>query len=442
MAFASGLPGTAMSFPEDLDRDRLRALQAERLQSLVGDVLGGNAFWRGRLRDAGFEDLAALSERLQDLEVLSELPVCSKADLVSDQDAEQPYGSNLSEPLSAYTRLHQTSGTTGRPLRWLDTPAAWSNLLEAWAQIFRIAGVVSSDRFAFPFSFGPFIGFWAAFEGAAAAGHLCLPGGGMSSAARLQLIEDNQATVVCCTPTYALRLAEVASEQGVDLVGGSVRMLIVAGEPGGSVPGIRDAIEAAWGAGVIDHWGMTELGPLAVECEAAPGGMHVLETECIAEVVDSERLQPVAAGEQGELLITTLRRSGSPVLRYRTGDLVEVDPKPCGCGRALLRLRGGILGRSDDMITVRGNNVFPSSIEAVIRSVEGVAEFRVLLGSEGPLDRLSVEIEPVAGVAEDALSDTVAAAIRATFNFGADVAAVASGTLPRFELKGRRFVRE
>ena len=214
MAFASGLPGTAMSFPEDLDRDRLRALQAQRLQSLVGDVLGGNAFWRGRLRDAGFEDLAALSERLQDLEVLSELPVCSKADLVSDQDAEQPYGSNLSEPLSAYTRLHQTSGTTGRPLRWLDTPAAWSNLLEAWAQIFRIAGVVSSDRFAFPFSFGPFIGFWAAFEGAAAAGHLCLPGGGMSSAARLQLIEDNQATVVCCTPTYALRLAEVASEQG------------------------------------------------------------------------------------------------------------------------------------------------------------------------------------------------------------------------------------
>jgi len=431
-----------MSFPEDSDRDQLRALQAERLRSLVGDVLGGNAFWRGRLRDAGFEDLAALAERLQDLEVLSELPVCSKEDLVSDQDSEQPYGSNLSEPISAYTRLHQTSGTTGRPLRWLDTPSTWSNVLEAWAQIFRIAGVVSSDRFAFPFSFGPFIGFWAAFEGAAAAGHLCLPGGGMSSAARLRLIEDNAATVVCCTPTYALRLAEVATGEGVDLASGSVRMLIVAGEPGGSVPGIRDAIESAWGAGVIDHWGMTELGPLAVECAAAPGGMHLLESECIAEVVDSERLQPVAAGEQGELLITTLRRSGSPVLRYRTGDLVEVDPEPCGCGRVLLRLRGGILGRSDDMITVRGNNVFPSSIEAVIRSVEGVAEFRVLLGSEGSLDRLSVEIEPVAGVAEEALSETVAAAIRATFNFGADVEAVATGTLPRFELKGRRFVRD
>ena len=256
------------------------------------------------------------------------------------------------------------------------------------------------------------------------------------------MIQDNRATVVCCTPTYALRLAEVASDEGLELSSGSVRMLIVAGEPGGSVSGVRDAIESAWGARVIDHWGMTELGPLAVECDTAPGGMHVLETECIAEVVDSERLTPVAAGEQGELLITTLRRSGSPVLRYRTGDLVEVDPRPGGCGRSLLRLRGGILGRSDDMITVRGNNVFPSSIEAVIRGVEGVVEFRVLLGSEGPLDRLSVEIEPVAGMAGDVLSDTVAAAIRATFNFGADVAAVAAGTLPRFELKGRRFVRD
>ena len=324
--------------------------------------------------------------------------------------------------------MHQTSGTTGRPLRWLDTPSAWSNLLEAWAQIFRIAGVVPSDRFAFPFSFGPFIGFWAAFEGAAEAGHLCLPGGGMSSAARLQLIADNQATVVCCTPTYALRLAEVAAGEGADLSRGSVRMLIVAGEPGGSVPGIRDAIESAWGARVIDHWGMTELGPLAVECESEPGGMHMLETECIAEAVDPEQLQPVAAGEQGELLITTLRRSGSPVLRYRTGDLVVVDPEPCGCGRALLRLRGGILGRADDMITVRGNNVFPASIEAVIRGVDGVAEFRVLLGSDGAMDRLSVEIEPVEGAVEGAVAEGVAAAIRGTFNFGADVTAVAAGT--------------
>ena len=431
-----------MSFPEDLARDELGVVQRDRLRHLVGDVLADNPFWRNRLAEAGWEDLAGLADRLQDVSRLSELPVCSKQELVNDQETHRPYGSNLSEPLSGYTRLHQTSGTTGRPLRWLDTPTAWSNLLEAWSQIFRIAGVTASDRFAFPFSFGPFIGFWAAFEGAAAAGHLCLAGGGMSSVARLQLIEDNQATVMCCTPTYALRLAEVAAGEGIDLSAGSVRLLIVAGEPGGSVPGVRDAIEAAWGARVIDHWGMTELGPMAVECAEAPGGMHVLESECIAEVVNTETLDPVAAGEQGELLITTLRRTGSPLLRYRTGDLVVADPEPCACGRALLRLKGGILGRSDEMITVRGNNVFPASIEAVIRGVDGVAEFRVLLGSERAMDRLRVEVEPGEGAAVTAVTAGVAAAIRGAFNFGADVSAVAPGALPRFELKGRRFVRE
>ena len=431
-----------MSCAEDLDREQLDVLQRERLQALVGGPIASNAFWQAHLEAGGVEDVGQWAAGLGSGTGLCDLPVCSKQDLVNDQSAHPPYGSNFSQPLSSYTRLHQTSGTTGHPLRWLDTPEAWSNVLDAWSQIFRIAGVESSDVFAFPFSFGPFIGFWAAFEGAVAAGHLSVPGGGLSSAARLRMIEDNRATVVCCTPTYALRLAEVASSEGVELSSGSVRMLIVAGEPGGSVPGVRDAIESAWGARVIDHWGMTELGPMAVECAESPGGMHVLETECVAEVVDPESLEPVAVGEQGELLVTTLRRNGSPVLRYRTGDLVVVDPDPCACGRALLRLRGGILGRGDDMITVRGNNVFPSSIEAVIRSVDGVAEFRVIVGTRNAMDSLTVEIEPVEGVEAGLVAESVAAAIRETFSFAADVRAVAVGSLPRFELKGRRFVRD
>jgi phenylacetate-CoA ligase len=431
-----------MSCPEDLDREQLDVLQRERLRALVSGPIASNAFWQAHLEAGGVEDLAQWAAGLGSVTGLGDLPVCSKQDLVKDQAVHPPYGSNFSEPLSSYTRLHQTSGTTGHPLRWLDTPEAWSNVLDAWSQIFRIAGVESSDVFAFPFSFGPFIGFWAAFEGAVAAGHLSVPGGGLSSLARLRMIEDNRATVVCCTPTYALRLAEVASGEGLDLSSGSVRMLIVAGEPGGSVPGVRDAIESAWGARVIDHWGMTELGPMAVECAESPGGMHVLETECVAEVVDPESLEPVAVGERGELLITTLRRGGSPVLRYRTGDLVVVDPDPCECGRVLLRLRGGILGRGDDMITVRGNNVFPSSIEAVIRSVDGVVEFRVIVGTRNAMDSLTVEIEPAEGVEGGLVAKSVAAAIRETFSFAADVQAVAVGSLPRFELKGRRFVRD
>ena len=170
--------------------------------------------------------------------------------------------------------------------------------------------------------------------------------------------------------------------------------------------------------------------------------MHVLESECVAEVVDPDTLEAVPAGVQGELLVTTLRRTGSPVLRYRTGDLVVADPDPCPCGRSLLRLKGGILGRADDMITVRGNNVFPSSIEAVIRRVNGVAEFRVVIESESVLDRFSVEIEPVVGAAVDEVLAGVEAGIRETFNFQAKVSAVDPGQLPRFELKGRGFVRK
>src|SRR5262249_20860212 len=153
----------------------------------------------------------------------------------------------------------------------------------------------------------------------------CLAAGGMSSPARLKFIAENNATIVCCTPTYALRLAEVALEEGIDLAQGSVRALIVAGEPGGGLGTIRERIEAAWGARVFDHWGMTELGPLAAECVEDPGHLYVLETECIPEILDPATCQPVAPGQPGELVITSLGRWGSPLFRYRTGDIVEAD---------------------------------------------------------------------------------------------------------------------
>lgn len=430
-----------MGFPEDRTRKQLETSQVEQLHDLVGDIFQGNRFWQKKLAKAGWAEFEKVAAVLTSVGGLAELPLCTKQELVDDQDSEQPYGTNLSLPANAYTRLHQTSGTTGRPLRWLDTAVSWSHLLEAWQQIFRIAGVCAADRFCFPFSFGPFIGFWSAFEGAERAGHLCLTGGGMTSETRLRMIGENRATVLCCTPTYALRLAEIAQAEGIDLASGTVRMLIVAGEPGGSVPGVRNAIESAWGARVIDHWGMTELGPVAVECDESPGGMHILESEYIAEVIDPESLLPIAAGTRGELVITTLRRAGSPVLRYRTGDLVVADPSPCACGRVLVRLEGGILGRADDMITIRGNNVFPSSIEAAIRQVEAVVEFRVDVQTQRAMDHLVIQVEPAVGADGGEVSADVTAAIKRALNFQVEVRSVEPGTLPRFELKGRRFFR-
>ena len=430
-----------MGFPEDAPRAVIVEKQREELVKLIDVVAGSNRFWQAKFKEAGWSDASEVLAAVRGGGGIDVLPLCAKSELVNDQRSLPPYGTNLSVPVGEFSRLHQTSGTTGEPLRWLDTPRNWNRILGTWAQVFRIAGVKASDRFCFPFSFGPFIGFWAAFEGAVRAGHLCLSGGGMSSEARLRMIRENQASVVCCTPTYALRLAEVAVNEGEDLSNGPVRMLIVAGEPGGSVPAIRSAIETAWGARVIDHWGMTEVGPAAVECDSRPGGMHVLETECIAEVLDPETYEPVAEGQAGELVLTTLGRVDSPVLRLRTGDLVEQQQGQCECGRSLLWLRAGIHGRTDEMITIRGNNVYPSSLEAVLRSVAGVVEYRVTVRTVNSMDDILVEVEPAADAEADSVVHTVVERFGEKWDYRVEVVAVERESLPRFELKGKRFVR-
>jgi phenylacetate-CoA ligase len=264
----------------------------------------------------------------------------------------------------------------------------------------------------------------------------------MSSEARLRMIDDVRATVLCCTPTYALRLAEVAAADGLDLAASSVRLIVVAGEPGGNVPAVRDRIESAWGATVIDHWGMTELGSVATAAAGDRTGLYVLEAECVAEVLDPQSLRPAAPGEVGELVVTNLGRAGFPVIRYRTGDLVRVGTAPSPVGLDLLRLEGGILGRSDDMVTIRGNNVFPTSVEAVVREFSEVAEFRIVIRTVRAMKHLRLELEPAAESLAADLPARIGRAIKDRLNFTAEIACVPCGTLPRFELKGRRLVRE
>lgn len=426
-----------VELPERLTREQLRARQDERLRSLLDAVVPANPFWTEKFRAAGV-DVSSV-RTVDDLPVL---PFTTKADLVADQAAHPPFGSNLTYPVTAYSRMHQTSGTTGRPVRWLDTAESWSWFADLWGQIFRLAGLTAEDRVFFPFSFGPFIGFWAAFEGASRLGNLVIPGGGMSSEARLAMIAETWATVLCCTPTYALRLAEVAAGQGGDLTNSSVRLIVVAGEPGGNVPGVRDRIEAAWGATVIDHWGMTEIGSLATAAAGDRTGLYVLESECVAEILDPETLRPAPAGAVGELVVTNLGRVGSPLIRYRTGDLVRACTTPSPVGLDLLRLEGGILGRSDDMVTIRGNNVFPTSVESVVREFPEVAEFRIVIRTIRAMKHLRLELEPASESLAETLPPRVSRVIKDRLNFTAEVVCVPPGTLPRFELKGRRLVRE
>ncbi len=432
--------------PPHRDREQLRRQQVQRLGELAAAVIPANAFWSRKFAAAGCRP-----DDLRSLDDLSRLPTTQKKELVEDQLASPPYGTNLTVSpkggskdaglVAQFSRLHQTSGTTSAPLRWLDTPASWDWVTSCWRQIFEITGTTADDVVAFPFSFGPFLGFWAAFDAASRMGALCLPAGGLTSQARLQMIRDNRATVVCCTPTYALRLAEVAANEGIDLTRGTVRSIIVAGEPGGSVGSVRAAIERSWGARVFDHWGMTEVGPLAVECPENTGGLHMLETECIAEILDPTSQQPVSPGAQGELVITNLGRTGSPLFRYRTGDLVVADIDPCPCGRHLLRLKGGILGRLDDMVTIRGNNVFPSSIEGILREFPQIAEYRIDVETRRSMQHIKITIEPHPDTQSTLILEDVGRAIRDRLHFQAEIIESPPGQLPRFELKSRRFFR-
>jgi len=418
-------------------RELIEQIQARRLAEMLEAIIPRNRFYTSKFEAAGV-DVASVKT----LEDLRKLPLTTKQELVDSQTQQPPYGANLSYPSTSYTRLHQTSGTTGRPMRWMDTAASWDWIMECWRQIYLLAGLTKHDRLFFPFSFGPFIGFWAAFEGASRLGNFVIAGGGMSTEIRLHAMIENEATVVCCTPTYALRMAEVAAQEGIDLKESSVRMLIVAGEPGGAIPATRSRIESAWDARVIDHWGMTEIASLGVESEDRPGGMYLLETEMIAEIVDPETLEPVTAGEVGELLITNLGRLGSPLIRYRTRDLVQASTDEDPSGRKLQWLAGGILGRSDDMVTVRGNNVFPSSVEAVLREIDAVAEFRIDVKTVRAMHELCITVEPITEAEAEGLQDVVKASLRKRLGFACEVALADPGELPRFELKGRRFHRE
>ena len=413
--------------------------QLEALRGLVGELVAGNRFYGPRLEAAGLADGVDSLEQFT-----TALPPTHKQELVDDQARHPPFGTNLTYSLAHYVRYHQTSGTTGRPLRWLDTRDSWQVLLETWGRVFAAAGIGADDRVFFPFSFGPFLGFWTAFDAAQQLGALAIPGGGMNSKARLEVLLAAEATAVCCTPTYALRLAEVAVEEGIDLGPSQVRAVLVAGEPGGSVPAVRDRIARSWpGATVFDHHGMTEVGPVSYPNPRWPELLHIDESSFLAEVVDPESGKAVAAGEEGELLLTTLRRTGSPLLRYRTGDLVRWSPRtPAETGFEHRALDGGILARVDDMVVVRGVNLYPSAVDRVVRGLPEVAEYRVTLDRRSSMAEVSLEIEPspIAGVSDDDLARRLQEALRTSFQLRVPVRTVAPGTLPRFELKAKRWV--
>jgi phenylacetate-CoA ligase len=423
------------SGPQSLSRPQLRAWQDERLRSLLSEI-STNRFYQEKFGFAGMKMAEARGAA-----DLSALPFTTKSELVAEQLEHPPYGRLLTYPLARYRYLHQTSGTTGRPLRWLDTAEDWKTFLRGWAEVYWGAGVTEGDLVFCAFSFGPYVSHWAGIEGARSAGALAISGGGMSSEQRLRAILDNRCTALVCTPTYALHLAEVAARLGLDLRSSDIRVTIHAGEPGASVPNVKRRIEEAWGARCFDHAGATEVGPWAFDCHAEDGAIHLNELLFIFEVIDPKTCEVVGAGTQGELVITTLGRPGMPVLRYRTGDLVELTNEPCECGRTLARIKGGVLGRADDMLSVRGVNVYPSAIDDLIRAAPSIVEYEVEIRRVSEMDDLLLKIETDGQRPFTEVEQAILAAFRAQLNIRVSITHAAEGSLPRYEFKARRYKR-
>ncbi|TWU34250.1 acyl-CoA synthetase family protein [Novipirellula artificiosorum] len=407
-------------------RESLQAHQLARLNALLTAV-----------RDRPFycQRLQHLSLPLRSLDELAEVPLLEKADLVPASPATPACIFDL--PMDQYTRLHQTSGTSGWPLPVLDTADDWQWWLDCWQYVLDAAEVSVKDIAMMAFSFGPFIGFWTANDAMIARGALVVPGGGLTSEARLKMIHDYHCTVLCCTPTYALHLVAVAKERSIELTENRVSRIIVAGEPGGSIASVRKRIEDAWGARVIDHSGASELGAWGVG-SVDGGGLHVIESEFIAETLqfDQDHPQgvPAAEGELAELVLTNLGRLGGPAIRYRTGDIVRAYRKH-DAPSPFLWLRGGVIGRADDMIVIRGVNVFPSSIEAILREIDAAAEYLMIVDQVDEMDQLRIEIESVGD-----LASVLAAALRNRLALRIDVAAVPHNSLPRSQAKSRRLI--
>ncbi|MGH7853459.1 MAG: phenylacetate--CoA ligase family protein [Candidatus Binatia bacterium] len=418
------------------NREAIEDRQVQRLRRMLDPILPANEFYRRKFAGFGIRQMDSLDH-------FHKLPFTTKDELVEDQQKHPPFGSDLSFSQQRYIRIHQTSGTTGQPMYWLDTEESWNWWAECWKVVFEAAGVRAGDRIFFAFSFGPFIGFWAGWEGARKAGALAISGGAQSTAQRLQSIVDYAATVLVCTPTYALHMASEARKAGIDLAKDSaIKITIHAGEPGASIPSTKKLIEESWGAKCYDHAGATEVGAFGYECQTQPGGIHVNEDEFIAEVIDPATQQPVEPGAGGELVITNLGRLGSPVIRYRTGDLVQPSRQPCPCGRPFILLEGGVLGRADDMFVIRGVNVFPSAIENVMRKFPEIEEFRVETFERQAMREIKLVIEPGADHASlPGLQEKVASLVRQRIGLRPEIELVAPGTLPRFELKARRFFK-
>lgn len=402
----------------------LREWQLQRFNELLEHILPENPFYREKLGE---------KRQLTSLNQLANLPYTTKEELVASTEVTG-FSQHHTYAPNAYSRMHRTSGTTGKPLMILESAEDWQRWSAIWQHVLEAAEISNDDRVFLAFSFGPFVGFWSAHQACVDSGALVIPGGGLSSLARLEFLRDSEATVLCGTPTYLMHLAEIARENSIHISDLAINRLIVAGESGGSVPTVRAKLEADWDAQVIDHSGATEIGPWGFGWPDRPG-LHIIETHFIAE------LEPIDEAESSkdsketlcELVLTSLSRFGAPVIRYRTGDAIIAERPTEGACR-FLWLPKGVVGRADNMLTIRGVNVFPSNIDAVVRGYDNISEYQVNVTRAKSLDQLELLVE-----ADESTRAALEHQLTLQIGLRVPVQLVETGSLPRSELKSRRW---
>ena len=421
---------------ERASRAEMTRVQTRRLREQVAHATAASPFYRRKLKAAGIKPAA-----VRTLDDLARLPFTTKDELKENQAEKPPWSDVLAVPLDDVLRIHMTSATTGRPLAFLDTREDWYGFYHSYARALHAFGVRKPDFVMAAFSYGPWIGYWSGFYAAQDLGCLVFPVGGLSTDQRIDALLNYPITVLGCTPSYALFLAETAAKKGIDLAKDTkIRITWHTGEPGASIPATRAKIEAAFGAKAYDLPGLTEIAAWGFECEARAGLTHVNEDYCYPEVLD-EQGRPVRPGERGELVFTSLYRKAMPLLRYRTRDVVQLADRRCPCGRTLIAFEGGVHARLDDMKKVRGVIVYPRRVEELVRPHANVDEFQVVFRRHEGLDDILIRIDPSPSLSlgdRDGLQTKLAEDLRIGLGIRVTVDIGEPGSLPRWDHKARR----
>lgn len=421
---------------ERASRAEMTRWQTARLREQVAHAYKSSPFYRRKLKAAGVKP-----EHVRSLADLDTVPFTTKDELKENQVAHPPWGDVLAVSMAEVLRVHLTSATTGRPLAFLDTRDDWYGFYHSYARSLYAFGIRKTDMVMAAFSYGPWIGYWSGFYAAQDLGCLVFPVGGLSTDQRIDALLNYPITVLGCTPSYALFLAETAAKKGIDLAKQAhIRITWHTGEPGASIPATRARIEAAFGGRAYDLPGLTEIAAWGFECEARSGLAHVHEDYCYPEVLDEED-RPVGPGDRGELVFTSLYRKAMPLLRYRTRDVVQLADRKCPCGRTLVAFEGGVHARLDDMKKVRGIIVYPRRIEEIVRPHPGVDEFQIVFRRHEGLDDILVRLDPVPSLAppeRQALCARVGESLHMGLGIRVSVEATEPGSLPRWDHKARR----